>query len=164
MEPDAALGELQICDEHPGYTNFVAPGQSVPFPRQQIPLESEARVRSFLATTMPQLASRPLSFARICWCADTPDRNFLIDRHPDYEGLVLAVGGSGHGFMHISTVGGFVVDLMEGKLDGRLKSAFRWRPETAVERDWGDVQGRKGGPNRVMDFGEVKSWTDIPPR
>ena len=123
MEPDAALGELQICDEHPGYTNFVAPGQSVPFPRQQIPLESEARVRSFLATTMPQLASRPLSFARICWCADTPDRNFLIDRHPDYEGLVLA-----------------------------------------VERDWGDVQGRKGGPNRVMDFGEVKSWTDIPPR
>jgi sarcosine oxidase/L-pipecolate oxidase len=164
MEPDAERRELKICDEHPGYTNFVTPSASVPFARQQIPLEAEVRVRGFLADTMPQLATRPLSFARICWCADTPDRNFLIDRHPDYPGLVLAVGGSGHGFMHITSVGGFVADLLEEKLDENLKTAFRWRPETAVGRDWGDVQGRRGGPNKVMDFGNVDGWTDIPLR
>jgi sarcosine oxidase/L-pipecolate oxidase len=168
MEPDAERGELKICDEHPGYTNFqISPSghkASIPFAKHQIPREAEARVRAFLQDTMPHLRDRPLSFARICWCADTPDRNFLIDRHPDYKSLVLAIGGSGHGFMHITSVGGFVADVLEDKLDGRLKTAFRWRPETAVNRNWEDVQHRRGGPNKVMDFGDVKEWTDIPPR
>jgi sarcosine oxidase/L-pipecolate oxidase len=166
MEPDAERGELKMCDEHPGYCNWVevdGKKASVPFARQQIPREAEARIRSFLHDTMPQLAQRPFSMARICWCADTPDRNFLIDRHPEYKSLVVAVGGSGHGFMHIPTVGGFVTDVMEGKLDGKLKQAFRWRPETAVNRNWEDVQDRRGGPNRIMDFHEVKEWTDIQP-
>ncbi|TVY82273.1 L-pipecolate oxidase [Lachnellula suecica] len=167
MEPDATNGELKICDEHPGYTSFLpATKTSIPFSKHQIPLEAETRVREFLADTMPQLKDRPFSFARICWCADTPDRNFLICRHPEKKNLVLAVGGSGHGFMHITSVGGFVVDEMEGVLDARLKKAFRWRPETAIARDWTDVQNRRGGPNRVMDFGDVgeEGWTAIPAR
>jgi sarcosine oxidase/L-pipecolate oxidase len=168
MEPDAENHELKICDEHPGYCNWTTDPTgnkaSVPFAKNQIPLEAETRVREFLQDTMPQLKDRPLSFARICWCADTPDRNFLIDRHPYFKNLVLAVGGSGHGFMHITSVGGYVVDTLEGKLDPRLKQAFRWRPETAVNRNWDDVQSRRGGPNTVMDFGTVDRWTNIPPR
>lgn len=170
MEPDAEHGELKICDEHPGYCNWSkTPSghrQSTPFAKQQVPLESEARVREFLSHTMPHLSSRPLTFARICWCADTPDRNFLISNHPDYKSLVLAVGGSGHGFMHITSVGGFVVDLIEGGLESRLQDAFRWRPETAIDRDWENVQGRRGGPNKVMNFGDVgeDEWTNLEPR
>ena len=168
MEPDAENHELKICDEHPGYCNWVTTPSgtksSVPFAKHQVPLEAETRVRDFLRDTMPQLSERPFSFARICWCADTPDRNFLIDRHPEFKSLVLAVGGSGHGFMHITSVGGYVADVLEGKLDVRLKKAFRWRPETAIGRDWSDVQGRRGGPNRVMDFQEVKEWTKIEER
>ncbi|KAF8849914.1 fructosyl amine:oxygen oxidoreductase-like protein [Acephala macrosclerotiorum] len=168
MEPDAEKHELKICDEHPGYCNWTTnPSSSssskisLPFAKHQIPLEAEYRVREFLKHTMPQLSSRPFSFARICWCADTPDRQFLIDRHPEYPSLVLAVGGSGHGFTHITSVGGFVADVVERRLDGRLKRAFRWRPETAVGRNWEDVQGRRGGPNKMMDFGDVREWTDI---
>jgi sarcosine oxidase/L-pipecolate oxidase len=167
MEPDAERGELKICDEHPGYTNFVTTSTgkaSVPFAKYQIPIEAENRTRGFLADTMPQLKDRLLSFARICWCADTPDRNFLIDWHPGFKSLLLAVGGSGHGFMHIPSVGGFVADSLERKLDEKLKHAFRWRPETAVNRNWEDVQSRRVGPNKVMDFGDVKEWTNIPPR
>ncbi len=167
VEPDEERGELKICDEHPGYCNWITlPSRSkasVPFAKHQIPFEAEKRVRDFLHATMPHLAERPFSFARICWCADTPDRNFLIDQHPQLKNLVLAVGGSGHGFMHITSIGGFVTDAMEGVLDARLKEAFRWRPETAVGRDWNDVQGRRGGPNKVMNFGDVKDdeWTEI---
>lgn len=166
MEPDVEKGEIKICDEHPGYCNWTTDPltgrkASVPFAREQIPIEAEARVRAFLHDIMPHLSERPLSYARICWCADTPDRNFLIDRHPEYKSLVLAVGGSGHGFMHIPSVGNFVVDAMEGVLDENLKEHFRWRPETAIGRNWDDVQGRRGGPNRVMDFNDVKEWTNI---
>ena len=169
MEPDEERHELKICDEHPGYTNFKGPchgptaesSGSIPFSKRQIPEASEERVRNFLRETMPQLADRPFTFARICWCADTPDRRFLIDTHPDHPSLVLGVGGSGHGFAHITSIGGLIVDELEGKLEKRFKEAFRWRPETAVNRDWKAVQGRWGVERRVMDFGEVEQWTSV---
>lgn len=165
MEPDEDKHELKICDEHPGYCNWVRDTgdklTSLPFARHQIPKEAEQRARSFLRETMPQLAERPFSFARICWCADTPDRAFLIDCHPEHASLVLGVGGSGHGFKYIPSVAGYIADKMEGRLDEKLAHVFRWRPETAVDRDWQDRQGRFGGPNKVMDFQEVQEWTEI---
>ena len=101
FEPDEERGEIKICDEHPGYTNMEqsADGtpQSVPFEKTQVPKESEARVRALLADTMPQLADRPFSFARVCWCADTPNREFIIDRHPKHPSLILGCGASGRG-------------------------------------------------------------------
>ena len=68
---------------------------------------------------------------------------------------------------------------MEDKLDERMKHSFRWRPETAVSRKWEDLQGRFGpegeppshsmlamltvaGSNRMMDFNDIKEWTDVP--
>ena len=177
MEPDEDNNELKICDEHPGYCNFVKPPDagtaeykagdvSIPFARHQIPLISEEGVRLFLRETMPQLADRPFSFARVCWCADTPNRAFLITPHPEYASLTLGVGGSGHGFMHIPTIGRYIADCLESKLDPRMKESWRWRPETAVDRDWTDVQGRTGGSYRVLDLQDVKDdeWTNLPPR
>jgi sarcosine oxidase/L-pipecolate oxidase len=167
MEPDEDHQELKICDEHPGYCNWVeVEGSkekiSLPFARHEIPLESEERVREFLRETMPQLAERPFAFARICWCADTPDRGFLMGAHPEYDSLVLGIGDSGHGYMHIPAIGGFIADSMEGCLDQRLKHAFRWRPEIAADPNWvNNTLGRFGGPNKVMDFQEVKGWTNI---
>ena len=171
MEPDEDLHELKICDEHPGYCNWVANGSGerrddgrwdVPFAKHQIPVKAEERVRLFLRETMPQLANRPFSFARICWCADTPDRQFLISQHPDHPSLVLGVGGSGHGYVYIPAIGGFIVDAMEGRLDEVLAQTYRWRPPE--HRDWHDLQGRYGpkGSNHVMDLQDVKDWTEIP--
>jgi sarcosine oxidase / L-pipecolate oxidase len=170
MEPDEDKGELKICDEHPGYCSWAGDPQGggnfrsgEPFRRDQIPIESEARCRAFLREVMPHLADRPFSFARICWCADTPNRSFLITRHPDYPSLVLGVGGSGHGFCHIPAIGGFIADAMEDRLDEKMKWSFRWRPETAAGREWTDLQGRFGpqGADRVMGFDEVAEWTTI---
>ncbi|KAJ5153093.1 uncharacterized protein N7482_009571 [Penicillium canariense] len=169
MEPDEDKHELKICDEHPGYCNFIrdprcsGEERSVPFAKHQIPLEAETRARDFLRETMPHLADRPFSFARICWDADTVDRAFLIDRHPDYPSLLVAVGGSGNGAMQMPSIGGFISDALEGKLQPELKEVVRWRPEIAVERDWHSTQNRFGGPGQVMDFQSVRDndWTQI---
>ena len=169
IEPDEDHHELKICDEHPGYCNFVEdfrrPGEerSVPFAREQIPLEAEARARSFLQETMPHLADRPLAFARICWDTDTVDRAFLIDRHPRYASLVVAVGGSGNGAMQMPAIGGFIVDALEGKLQDELSNVVRWRPEMAIDRDWHSTQNRHGGLHKVMNLQEIKEdeWTCI---
>ncbi|KAJ5111170.1 hypothetical protein N7532_001705 [Penicillium argentinense] len=161
MEPDEDKHELKICDEHPGYCNFI-PDSRYPG-RKGIPLEAEARAREFLRDTMPHLAGRPFAFARICWDADTPDRAFLIDRHPDHPSLLVAVGGSGNGAMQMPTIGGFISDALEGKLSKNVKDVVRWRPETAVDRDWNSTQDRFGGPNELMNFQNIKDdeWTEI---
>lgn len=169
MEPDEDRHELKVCDEHPGYCNFVpdplraGETRSIPFAKHQIPLEAEARARDFLRDTMPHLADRPLAFARICWDADTPDRAFLIDRHPDHASLLVAVGGSGNGAMQMPTIGGFIADAVEGRLQKELKYVVRWRPETAVRRDWRSTQNRFGGSFMIMDFQEIgeNEWTGI---
>jgi len=165
LEPDEDAHEMKICDEHPGYLNFTQDGpygaRSLPFARHQVPKEAEERARQLLRETMPQLAERPFSFGRICWCADTVDREFLISRHPESASLILGVGGSGHGFMHIPVIGGLIADQLEGKLAPKFVEAFRWRPETAINRDWKALQGRWGAERKVMEFQDVKEWTDI---
>ncbi|CAE7210206.1 hypothetical protein CFE70_009275 [Pyrenophora teres f. teres 0-1] len=164
IEPDVEKHEMKLCDEHPGYINpEVNNGElhSVPFSREQIPKEAESRMRRLLSETLPQFAERPFSFARICWDADTVDRMFLVDKHPEVSNLIVAVGGSGNGFMACPAIGKLVADVFEGKDDERLRKVMRWRPEMAVERDWWDAQGRYGADGKVMDFRQVEEWTTI---
>lgn len=100
FEPDSS-GEIKICDEHPGYVNMVefedGPVRSIPFEKTQVPKQSEVRIRALLGETMPQLADRPFSYGRICWCADTANREFIVDRHPSHPSLILGCGASGRG-------------------------------------------------------------------
>ena len=158
---------MKICDEHPGYINLVMDGNgemhSVPFARRQIPKEAETRIRTLLSETMPQFTERTFSFARICWDVDTVDRIFLIDKHPELKNLVVAVGGSGNGFMACPAIGILVADVFENKgvIEKKVRKMMRWRPETSINRDWWDTQGRYGADRRVMDFRDVGEWTSI---
>ncbi|KAF2630132.1 FAD dependent oxidoreductase [Macroventuria anomochaeta] len=166
IEPDAEKQEMKLCDEHPGYINPVIEDgkfRSVPFARHQIPAEAEARMRLLLRETMPQLAEREFSFARMCWDADTVDRRFLIDTHPEIENLIVAVGGSGNGFMTSPAIGVLVADILDnrGEIEERVKKMLRWRSETAINRDWWDSQGRYGANGKVMDLRDVKKWARI---
>jgi sarcosine oxidase/L-pipecolate oxidase len=168
MEPDEDMNQLKFCDEHPGYCNWVRDAgakipTSVPFAKHQVPLQSERRMRQFLKDVMPHLAERPLVHARICWCADTRDRNFLITYHPRHPSLVVASGDSGMGFMQIPSIGGFISDCLESKLEPRFAKFWRWRPETVPEF-WGDDPlDRYGADNKMMDLqaAAAEGWTNI---
>lgn len=168
MEPDEDNHELKMCDEHPGYCNWVeqqdsALPMSVPIAKHEIPNASEQRMKDFLRDCMPHLADRPLVHARICWCVDTPNRAFLITYHPRHRSLVVASGDSGHGFMHIPSIGGFIADCLEDKLDSRFANSWRWRPETAKEF-WGhETLNRWGAGHRMLDLKEteIDGWTTI---
>lgn len=91
--------------------------------------EWEARCRAFLRDSLPGLASAPLVDTRTCFYCDSRDGDFWIDRHPQLPGLVLATGGSGHGFKFAPVLGERVADVVEG---GPPEARFRWRPEAPV--------------------------------
>ncbi len=95
----------------------------------------EGRLRAFLADCLPALAEAPVVYRRCCLYCDTLDEHLWIDHHPQREGLVVAAGGSGHGFKFAPVLGPLIADAVEGKENPWLER-FRWRalaPETQGE-------------------------------
>jgi sarcosine oxidase/L-pipecolate oxidase len=167
----AGKAELKICDEHPGYISLADGSDGlkrpVTYQRAAIPRPSMEKMRSLIQETFPQLSDRPLLRPRLCWDADTPDRLFLISRHPRMSGLIVAAGGSGNGFMCSPAVAILVADLLEDNIEERLVKVLGWRPETAVGRDWFATQGRFGGSGHVIDlavFRDEDDWLEDPVR
>jgi len=74
--------------------------------------------REYMAVRMPDLASRPIVETRVCQYEATPDTQFVIDRHPDFDNVWLVGGGSGHGFKHGPAIGRYVVERLDGARAG----------------------------------------------
>ncbi|MBA3372826.1 MAG: FAD-dependent oxidoreductase [Actinomycetota bacterium] len=79
--------------------------------------DSERRSRGYLARRFPSLVDAPLVSGHVCQYALTADTEFIIDRHPEHEGVWLLGGGSGHGFKHGPAVAEHVADLLEGRIE-----------------------------------------------
>jgi glycine/D-amino acid oxidase-like deaminating enzyme len=75
-----------------------------------------AEVRAFMEQRFPRLAGRPLNEARVCQYENSSNGDFLIDRHPAWENVVLVGAGSGHGFKHGPAVGRYAAELALGRL------------------------------------------------
>jgi monomeric sarcosine oxidase len=63
------------------------------------------RLRLYLKDHIPDLAHAPIVETRVCQYENTWNGDFLIDRHPGFENVWLAGGGSGHGFKHGPALG-----------------------------------------------------------
>jgi glycine/D-amino acid oxidase-like deaminating enzyme len=72
--------------------------------------------REWLRRRMPALAEAPVVESRVCQYENTATGDFLIDRHPDFDNVWIAGGGSGHGFKHGPAVGEHVAALIQGTI------------------------------------------------
>jgi sarcosine oxidase len=59
---------------------------------------------------MPGAAAKFLD-AKVCMYSLTADEHFIVDRHPDHDGVILCGGFSGHGFKFAPVIGEIVADL-----------------------------------------------------
>jgi sarcosine oxidase len=77
------------------------------------------RVREYLAFRFPAMKDAPLIETRVCQYEQTPDSNFIVDRHPQMNNVWLLGGGSGHGFKHGPALGEIIAELIlkDGKAD-----------------------------------------------
>lgn len=135
------------------------PRTGVDDPSQQIPAEGEAACRAALRDMIPWLAERPFSNTRICWYTDTPNGDFLITYHPDFTGLFLATGGSGHGFKFLSVIGDAIVDCVEGRCPKEFEENWAW-PTTKVGQVVTEDGSRGGQPGLILDV-ELKKGSRL---
>ena len=79
------------------------------------PSERDEQVlREFAERYFPDGAG-PTSLLKTCLFENTPDEHFLLGFHPEHENVVVAGGGSGHGFKFASVVGEIVAQLVRGE-------------------------------------------------
>ncbi len=86
---------------------------------ERLPDPDDVRLaRTYLARQFPDLAASPVLESRVCQYESTPDRHFVIDRHPAWENAWIVGGGSGHGFKHGPRIGEHVVARLDGPARG----------------------------------------------
>jgi sarcosine oxidase len=90
---------------------------------RQVSTEGLKKIREYLAFRFPEMKEAPLLETRVCQYEDTPDSNFIIDRHPAARNVWLVGGGSGHGFKHGPALGEMIADLI--MRDGEVDPIFR---------------------------------------
>jgi len=76
---------------------------------------ADPRWRAELGRRRPELADQPVPGIDPCAFAATPDRHFLLARHPEHHRVWLVGGDSGHGFKHGPEWGHYVSDVLEDR-------------------------------------------------
>jgi len=119
-------GRLKIGHHGPGFEMKNVSAAEIESTLKQYEKSMEAEYRSFLAASLPDIKDAKIIFSRLCMYCDTFDGNFLIDSDPNYDGLYLAAGGSGHGFKFGPVLGDLIADAVENK-PSQWRSKFKWR-------------------------------------
>lgn len=88
------------------------------------------RARAFLAHRFPDLEDQPLLESRVCQTEMSVDEHFIVQKHPQWDNVWIAGGGSGHGFKHGPVVGEYVARRVAGRdEEPELEAMFRIKPE-----------------------------------
>jgi sarcosine oxidase len=74
--------------------------------------EDEELLRAFARRYFPDGAG-PTLMLKACLFTNSPDRHFILDRHPDHPELAIAAGFSGHGYKFCSVIGEIMADLAQ---------------------------------------------------
>lgn len=112
-------GRVKVAHHGPGTRTH-------PDGRGTVADDHEARTRDFLRQSIPALADAPVVHRHVCMYCDSFDGDLFIAADPNREGLVVASGGSGHGFKFAPALGAIVADVLEER-DNRFAPRFAWR-------------------------------------
>ena len=87
-------------------------------------------MREYLAFRFPAMENAPLLETRVCQYEQSPDSNFIIDRHPLAENVWLLSGGSGHGFKHGPALGEYVTGRLLDRAEAEPRFSLATKART----------------------------------
>ena len=125
--PDLEARGVKIAHDRHGPAIDPDTGDRMPSPKVL------AGVREFMKRRFPALADRPLVESRVCPYENSSNGDFLIDRHPQWENVVLIGAGSGHGFKHGPAVGRYSAQLVNGT-NKNIEARFSLQSKAAQQR------------------------------
>jgi sarcosine oxidase len=79
---------------------------------RMVSAEALAIARVYIEERFPKLKNAVLAESRVCQYENTSNGDFIIDRHPALDDVVIVGGGSGHGFKHGPAIGEYVCNML----------------------------------------------------
>lgn len=77
---------------------------------RQASVEETEELRKIVSNRFPYLDTKAVT-VDTCLYTNTPDGDFVIGHHPEYQNVIVAGGFSGHGFKFCSVIGEILSDL-----------------------------------------------------
>ncbi len=159
--PHPQTKQLKVACHGFGYTNTQSPGpgnlgttltapppKTVPRRTTFVPEEGISRLRAGIVEALGQeFEGCEFEKTVICWYTETPTGDFIVDRHPLHNNLVLATGGNGHAYKMLPVLGKYVVQAIEGTLSPKLREKWKLDEERLRGQEFGG-DGSRGGPPR----------------
>ncbi|NXF84328.1 SOX oxidase, partial [Sclerurus mexicanus] len=103
-------GMVKLCHHHGSPTD--------PEKRDQAPSGAPhpdiALLSNFISSYLPGLEPQP-AVVETCMYTNTPDEDFILDRHPKFSNIIIGAGFSGHGFKLAPVVGKLLCELSLGE-------------------------------------------------
>ncbi|KAK3682498.1 putative fructosyl amino acid protein [Podospora appendiculata] len=135
-------------------------------PTLSIPPEGAEDLRRALQemVPLPGLQDRPFIKTRLCWYQDTPTADFIVDYHPEWQGLFVATGDSGHGFKFLPVLGEKIADCIMGNCPSAFKDKWAWKHVSGETLKKGSVvteDGSRGGIRRLVLEEELAKATAL---
>lgn len=126
-----------------------------PAPQNLVPQALKDESVGIIRNRVPQILEkgRLPDYWRLCWDTVSPDQNQLICQHPDarLSNLYLATAGSFHSWKFLPTIGKYVVNVLNGKSNGKSKDdAWKWKTE------WNS----RGAHGKVLPRGELRRFDE----
>ncbi|NXL01954.1 SOX oxidase, partial [Mesembrinibis cayennensis] len=87
------------------------------------PRPNVALLSSFISDYLPGLEPWP-AVVETCLYTNTPDADFILDRHPKFSNIVIGAGFSGHGFKLAPVVGKLLCELSLGEEPSHSTAPF----------------------------------------
>ncbi|OPJ78610.1 peroxisomal sarcosine oxidase [Patagioenas fasciata] len=112
-------GLVKVCYHH---------GSPVdPEERDRIPADAPrpyvGLLSSFISRYLPRLEPQP-AVVETCLYTNTPDEDYILDRHPKFSNIIIGAGFSGHGFKLAPVVGKLLCELSLGEEPSHSMAAF----------------------------------------
>jgi glycine/D-amino acid oxidase-like deaminating enzyme len=126
LSPAKPQFRIKIGQHGPGWKLDAINDDSLSKLWAQVEAIEEKKIRNWLSAALPQISKARIVYNRLCIYCDTFDGDFLIDHIPEVSGLVVASGGSGHGFKFAPVLGSIIADVVENK-PNKYKHRFAWR-------------------------------------
>lgn len=104
---------------------------------RQLPSFAASRIKRIVQHLMPELLPYYVQ-SRLCPYTDSFDNHFVIDFVPGQVRLMVVTAGSGHAFKFLPTIGGAVVDRIEG-IANRDLDMWRWRALEAGQKPYNEL-------------------------
>ncbi|KXJ28960.1 peroxisomal sarcosine oxidase [Exaiptasia diaphana] len=86
---------------------------------------SIAAAKDYIKQHLPFVDGTKPAIVELCMYTLSFDRNFILDKHPEYNNVIIAAGFSGQGFKHGPVVGKILSDLALDRLSAYDLSPFR---------------------------------------